>query len=116
MLPLPKDSSWRKGTVQEQVGTRSYNVQTEEGQTYRRNRRHLRTSHHTPEDKTYYDEQEQDFSVPRPASPLNTLSPRNGHNPPSICEGTIETHQRTGDQATTTRSGRRVFKPEKLNL
>ena len=119
IAPSQGHGNWRKGIVQEEVGTRSYNVETEEGQTYRRNRRHLRTSYHTPKDKTYYEEQEQELCEPRrvsrPASPFNTLNPTNGRNPPSVRERPIVTHG-TDDQATTTRSGRKVIKPVKLNL
>ena len=119
IAPSQGHGHWRKGIVQEQVGTRSYNVETEEGQTYRRNRRHLRTSYHTPKNMTFYEEPGQELCEPRlvtrPASPSHTLEPTNGHNPPSVREGPITT-QGTSDQSTTTRSGRKVIKPMKLNL
>jgi hypothetical protein len=41
---------WVKAEVDSQVNIRSYNVTTEQGQTYRRNRRHLRL---TPEAVTF---------------------------------------------------------------
>lgn len=42
LQPNRKRKLWKKGRVEAQVGVRSYNVQTEDGGLYRRNRRHLR--------------------------------------------------------------------------
>lgn len=39
--PHKREKKWRKATVRNEVGTRSYQVTTENGRTYRRNRRHL---------------------------------------------------------------------------
>ena len=40
--PLSKDGSWKKATTVNVLGNRSYTVQTEEGQRYRRNRKFIR--------------------------------------------------------------------------
>ena len=37
-----RDRKWIKATVEDQVDVRSYDVRTEDGRVYRRNRRHLR--------------------------------------------------------------------------
>ena len=50
MQPQGKDNSkeWKKATVEKQVGIRSYNIATEDGGMYRRNRIHLRKTNDTP--------------------------------------------------------------------
>ena len=40
--PNKPNKEWKKGRIEEQVNIRSYNVKTEDGASYRRNRRHLR--------------------------------------------------------------------------
>ena len=42
--PFGNTNEWRKAVVENKVNLRSYNVKTEDGSTYRRNRRHLRIS------------------------------------------------------------------------
>lgn len=42
--PKGNEKSWKKAIVEGQVDIRSYNIRTEDGREYRRNRRHLRTS------------------------------------------------------------------------
>ena len=42
--PQGRDNEWKKGIVEEKVNIKSYNVKTEDGGIYRRNRRHLRSS------------------------------------------------------------------------
>ncbi|XP_021364173.1 uncharacterized protein K02A2.6-like [Mizuhopecten yessoensis] len=44
---LNNQKTWKRGVVKEQVNKRSYDVTTEDGRTYRRNRRHLRLSKET---------------------------------------------------------------------
>lgn len=39
-----RENEWKKGIVEEKVNINSYNVKTEDGGIYRRNRRHLRSS------------------------------------------------------------------------
>ncbi|KXJ05683.1 hypothetical protein AC249_AIPGENE10405, partial [Exaiptasia diaphana] len=48
--PKPNDRTkqWIKGEVEDQVDVRSYNIRTEDGRVYRRNRRHLRKTKPTP--------------------------------------------------------------------
>ncbi|XP_033731751.1 uncharacterized protein K02A2.6-like [Pecten maximus] len=43
--PHGHNKSWTKAVVQDQPNIRSFNVQTEDGRVYRRNRRHLRKTH-----------------------------------------------------------------------
>lgn len=47
-LRLPGGKKWRKATVEEQVDIRSYQVRTEEGRIFRRNRKHLRAARDPP--------------------------------------------------------------------
>ena len=42
--PQGRDNEWKKGIIEEKVNIKSYNVKTEDGGIYRRNRRHLRSS------------------------------------------------------------------------
>ena len=42
--PHGRDNEWKKGIVEGKVNIKSYNVKTEDGGIYRRNRRHLRSS------------------------------------------------------------------------
>nr|XP_022296799.1 uncharacterized protein K02A2.6-like [Crassostrea virginica] len=42
--PKGNEKSWKKAIVQGQVDIRSYNIRTEEGREYRKNRRHLRAT------------------------------------------------------------------------
>ena len=42
--PTDRSGRWFKARVEQQVDVRSYEVRTEEGKIYRRNRRHLRSS------------------------------------------------------------------------
>lgn len=42
--PFGREKTWTKAQVEDQVDSRSYEVRTEDGRVYRRNRRHLRRS------------------------------------------------------------------------
>ena len=42
--PTENEKAWKKALVEDQVDVRSYNVRTEDGRIFRRNRRHLRFS------------------------------------------------------------------------
>ena len=42
--PTGNEKAWKKALVEDQVDVRSYNVRTEDGPIFRRNRRHLRFS------------------------------------------------------------------------
>jgi len=44
MQPLEKGGTWKKATTVNKLGNRSYLLQTEDGQTYRRNRKFIRTT------------------------------------------------------------------------
>lgn len=50
--PFGRDQTWRKGVVDCQEGIRSYRVKTEEGVSYRRNRKHLRATNEVFEDRS----------------------------------------------------------------
>ena len=43
MFKAPRSNKWVKATVNNQVDIRSYQIRTEDGRVFRRNRRHLRT-------------------------------------------------------------------------
>ena len=47
MKPSGRKQAWKKARVQQKVNTRSYQVQTEEGAQYIRNRRHLKLTNET---------------------------------------------------------------------
>ena len=49
--PKGNEKSWTKAVVEGQVDIRSYQIRTEDGRQYRRNRRHLRTSRETFNDR-----------------------------------------------------------------
>lgn len=44
LKPNDRDKKWTKAEVKKEVATRSYEVETEAGVAYRRNRRHIRTN------------------------------------------------------------------------
>ena len=46
------DKEWRKATVTSRLDERSYTVETPEGDTYRRNRVHLKKTQETPSEPT----------------------------------------------------------------
>ena len=66
-IKLNSESDWVKGQVVEILPFRSYNVKTENGRIYRRNRRHIRFSNEPPVED--YNTDDADDSPPYPSSP-----------------------------------------------
>ncbi|KAK7938626.1 hypothetical protein WMY93_001952 [Mugilogobius chulae] len=92
-----EDGSWRPATVTQPAHTeRSYHIQTEEGQTFRRNRRHLRES------KELQGTPESNQPVPQPSD-----TPDTARDVPPAASQTQE------EPCYTTRSGR-VIKPRQI--
>ena len=100
---------WEKAKVLSKCEEpRSYLVSTPEGQTYRRNRVHLRESPQPSPKKNVR------FTEPC----TNISSPNHCHNEesnPNISQKSSY-DQAEGDKAYTTRSGRLVKKPDKIDL
>lgn len=123
---------WTKGCVTEQVGVRSYNVKTEDGKIFRRNRKFLR---HTKE--PFNADEEDSIVFPRREQGAMT-QPLKDHQPEvepldpqeaphlrpddvdaeTAANGPAETRfdhrQLNFYQPVTTRSGRRVIRPDYL--
>ena len=84
---------WEKGTVTNtKLDTRSYEVKTEAGASYIRNRKHLRKTNESPLSSDCPDESPEEFK-------------------PAV----METNPSKVSQNTTTRSGREVRPPAKYN-
>lgn len=113
-------SKWYKAKVQEQVDIRSYNIRTEDGRVYRRNRRHLRKSVQPTASKIVQEPLEDHYKL--------TSREPTVIQPSTAREQTIETTNSepivqpptaqvtSSDQPTqiTTRSGRAVKLPKHL--
>lgn len=69
-LRLPGGKKWRKATVEEQDDIRSYQVRTEDGRIFRRNREHLRAARDPPSTGVVYPVEE-----PLPFEPQGTETP-----------------------------------------
>jgi hypothetical protein len=119
MQPIDgKKTEWRQATVTKKVKSRSYEVSTPEGKIYRRNRLFLRSSKGGDQQKNdVHNNTGHDtvVSTPKkPSTPENiqsesgkspaTKSPKSGHTSP------------LKKTSVTTRSGRIIKPPEKLNL
>ena len=50
MQPMERGNEWNKATVTQKVGNRSYEIQTDDDKSYRRNRKHLRKTAEKPSD------------------------------------------------------------------
>ena len=77
---------WTKATVDKEVDIRSYQVRTEDGRTYRRNRRHFRHS------------REPIFKAPTPEFPSQQDQRFTGAGPPSCPVRTFAVRTRTRQQ------------------
>ncbi|CAH1252634.1 RTL1 [Branchiostoma lanceolatum] len=93
-----RTKQWKRGKVVADLGGRSYEVETEDGGKYRRNRRHLRQSKETP---TVADGMEIENHTPAETTMATTPA----------AEPTVEG---AAEQQTTTRSGRTVRPPAHL--
>ena len=92
--PTDRSGQWFKACVEQQVDVRSYEVRTEDGKIFRRNRRHLRNSKEpaytggNPEpiqipDKTHlfqsHTSSKSTVSSPRTSAPLEVPPPKEPH-------------------------------------
>jgi hypothetical protein len=116
-----KDRHWTKAKVEGQVDVRSYNIRTEDGRPFRRNRRHLRAS------KEMYDPHvDQPLPIPMPVVPTTPIEIGSTQETPTIEQATSVAGPETPAQTlktpievtsqsrTTTSSGRRVKTPSYL--
>lgn len=107
---------WRKAKLKEVLPYRSYNVQFEDGTIRRRTSKHVRRSHEPP--VVMRDEIDNSSQAPsggQPASNTNntTQSPDASERCPA--EHSIKRPPPAVVSMATTRSGRRVVKPNKFN-
>ncbi|KAK3730127.1 hypothetical protein QZH41_004833 [Actinostola sp. cb2023] len=122
VIPKPNDRStkWTKAEVEEQVDVRSYNIRTEDGRVYRRNRRHLRKS--PPTTFTY---QQSDYLTH--TAPTSKVPPSPVIDPPLMEASDVPTRPTPTtaplvpkplhdeiSPTTRTRSGREVKPPSHL--
>ncbi|CAH3108823.1 unnamed protein product [Porites lobata] len=115
--PLNRRSKWFKAQVDQHIDVRSYNVRTEDGRLYRRNRSHL---YKVPE-RYQPNHDEELLPSASPVLPLPSVSPtpRMPHvsdvQPPTNGLPTDAQPREVTDPApVTTRSGRIVRKPAYL--
>ncbi|XP_021348084.1 uncharacterized protein K02A2.6-like [Mizuhopecten yessoensis] len=100
---LNNQKTWKRGVVKEQVNKRSYDVTTEDGRTYRRNRRHLRLSKETFTPKA------QDFGP-------NVEMEKEPHvaQEPHVETSLVPPPEAPPNMSIRTRSGRQVALPSKF--
>lgn len=112
--PKESEKKFIKAQVEKQVDIRSYNIRTEDGRCFRRNRKHL---HKTTENFT-------DASPDLPMIPQQHLQPKTTHTENRATEKPAEaiteqdqpaTSAPTSEQPVQTRSGRIVRKPSYYN-
>ncbi|XP_033747087.1 uncharacterized protein K02A2.6-like [Pecten maximus] len=103
MKPTEPGKEWTKARVKGKVNIRSYKVQTEEGSTYRRNRRHL---HKTPE--VFTEDDGQLNATPEGDVP-DTPNVNEDQAPPTT------DHEEPHAEVTLRRSNREVNRPNYLN-
>jgi len=74
VVRVQRDGKWQRGRVQRpHVARRSYVIETEDGSTLRRNRRHLvKTAEDAPLCAPYIDDQPETVSAAPPARPLTS--------------------------------------------
>ena len=109
--PFANTREWRQGTVEMQLSPRSYEVETTNGQTYRRNRIHLRptketlpTPHTTHEKKT---------TIAKKTTTNKETSTQSSNT--ANTRGDKKTTPKINHEtSTTTRSGRPVIQPRYL--
>jgi hypothetical protein len=98
---------WRKGTVKNSLGNRSYEIESN-GQTYRRNRRHLRLSKHINADMNPYEDIEQ-----KPVQ--HQLVKESSTGPTSVSHQSKPASVPPSDSTPlTTKSGRVVKEPSRF--
>ena len=128
-----KSQELLKAMVNSKLGSRSYEVLTEDGRNFRRNRVHLRKSEEEFQPNSQTTSTTNGDSTPQPAStkshpqPVSALAPATS-DLPAVTNGHTQGHQEpvappkqsstsqcnTQNQVPTTRSGRPVTKPRYL--
>lgn len=114
----PRSSCWNKARVEEQVDVRSYQIQTENGRRYRRNRKHLRKSHEQiliqqPQSPKYHQNTTDQTNQTGQKQVTESMTTKQ-HN----TENGTQDHEIQAEQTTSispqvaTRSGRLVKKPQ----
>ncbi|XP_021351342.1 uncharacterized protein K02A2.6-like [Mizuhopecten yessoensis] len=100
---LNNQKTWKRGVVNEQINKRSYDVTTEDGRTYRRNRLHLRLSKET------FTPEVQDFGP-------NVEMEKEPHvaQEPHVETSLVPPPEAPSNMSIRTRSGRQVALPSKF--
>ena len=100
---MDEKTDWRKGEISRKLPFRSYEIRTQDGATYRRNRKHVRFSNEPP--LIYSD------TSPDPTTSAAKIAPK----PPSMTLPSQPSRRDTSAQqpTVTTRYGRVVKKPSK---
>lgn len=106
-MKFDDQSPWRKAEVLKELPYRSYEVQTEDGQKYRRTSKHLRFSNEPP--LVYNDGSDDTLTSSRPSPSLPTPDRALTKEEPKPLPSSQP--PRPQDQPYTTRSGRHVRKP-----
>ena len=128
-----KSQELLKAMVNSKLGSRSYEVLTEDGRNFRRNRVHLRKSEEKFQPNSQTTSTTNEDSTPQPASTKSHPQPVSAQAPatsdlPAVTNGHTQGHQEpvappkqsstsqcnTQNQVPTTRSGRPVTKPRYL--
>ena len=119
---IGKNKEWLQAKVEGKVDIRSYQVRTEDGRVYRRNRRHLRQTRElmqpaseellpvTPED---YSASDSGTTLPQPSIPAvkQSISQQPGFPPAAL--GPRNESESGAQHLTVTRSGRVVRPPQR---
>ena len=119
---IGKNKEWLQAKVEGKVDIRSYQVRTEDGRVYRRNRRHLRQTRElmqpaseellpvTPED---YSAPDSGTTLPQPSIPAvkQSISQQPGFPPAAL--GPRNESESGAQHLTVTRSGRVVRPPQR---
>ena len=103
------DKEWRKATVKERLDERSYQVETKEGNTYRRNRIHLRNTKETAVPAEMTEHADTDVMTGEEEAAKDHTDKPNAEK--NADKGSEESMQNN----VTTRSGRIVKRPAYLN-
>ena len=114
IAPSQGHPEWRKGVVETDLGRRSYDVKVEGGAVYRRNRRDIRSSHHTPNEQVEPMEISCDRREDNPSTEKCTDT-ENGRKKCTDNE-TGSPMEKTTSPEIRTRSGRVVVPPNRLDL
>ena len=126
---LQKRKDWKLARIEGKVDIRSYQVRTEGGRVYRRNRRHLRRTRETPSDRSL---EEVLPTRPNPSSPSPSCNVPKLSTTPGTSESqkqqaavvqrtpvkhlvpSASSKQETAPPVITTRSGREIRPPTRF--